>query len=202
MNMKEMEAALLALQNQVAAATDLVRARDDAFDALRASVSRIEGGLDGVRREMEAVRLRNHDISNALATLHGKVEVHDNDVARQYEHNEANAAVLTSMGVETGALNVRTGEALAQLEQLGSLVEDLRMKVEGRNRSAPVKRNMTDEDALRVLKGDLTSIGHKEAAERVGLTYAQVYSCRLGFTFKHVIRDLEKDGWRSPWAKG
>ena len=59
----------------------------------------------------------------------------------------------------------------------------------------------------RVLNGRLpvreeTSRRVFEAAEKIGLTYAQVYSCRLNFTFKHVISELEKSGWRSPWAKG
>lgn len=89
-----------------------------------------------------------------------------------------------------------------QIITLSTIVEDLRAKVEGRNKSAPVKRNMTDSDAEEVLRGDLAELGHKEAAEALGLTYAQVYSCRLGFTFKHVHRALEKSGWRSKWAKG
>lgn len=81
-------------------------------------------------------------------------------------------------------------------------VEELEGLVKGRNKSAAVKRNMTDPDAIRVLQGDLAGVGHKEAAEVIGLTYAQVYSCRLGFTFKHVHRDLERAGWTSKWAKG
>lgn len=81
-------------------------------------------------------------------------------------------------------------------------VEELEGLVKGRNKSAAVKRNMTDPDAIRVLQGDLSTMGHKEAAEVIGLTYAQVYSCRLGFTFKHVHRDLERAGWTSKWAKG
>lgn len=81
-------------------------------------------------------------------------------------------------------------------------IDDLVMKVDARNKSAAVKRNMTDVDAAKVLNGELSGLGHKEAAENIGLTYAQVYSCRLGFTFKHVIRDLEKAGWVNKWAKG
>ena len=82
------------------------------------------------------------------------------------------------------------------------LLEELREKVEGRNKSAAVKRNMTDDDARRVLQGDLADKDHKEAAEVLGLTYAQVYSCRGSYTFKHVHRELEKAGWKSKWEKG
>lgn len=91
---------------------------------------------------------------------------------------------------------------MAWADGIDTRLDALTEKVEGRNRSAAVKRNMTDADALRVLKGDVHGLGHKEAAEAIGLTYAQVYSCRLGFTFKHVHRDLEKAGWKSKWAKG
>lgn len=81
------------------------------------------------------------------------------------------------------------------------IVDDLRTKVEGRNKSAAVKRNMTDADALRVLTGDLFEIPHKDAAEAIGLTYAQIYSARLEFTFKHVHKDLRDEKWVNPWAK-
>lgn len=88
------------------------------------------------------------------------------------------------------------------MNDMKSKLDDLTAKVEGRNKSAPVKRNMTDDDAVRVLQGDLADQDHKQAAEVAGLTYAQVYSCRLGFTFKHVHRDLEKGGFKNKWAKG
>lgn len=88
-----------------------------------------------------------------------------------------------------------------QVEALMKQVEDLIAKVEGRNKSAPTKRNMTDGDAMRVLNGDLKDMDHKQAAEAAGLTYAQVYSARGGFTFKHVLSTLEKGGWKNPWEK-
>lgn len=80
-------------------------------------------------------------------------------------------------------------------------VADVERLVHGRNRSAPVRRNMVDDDARRVLTGDAKDLGHKEAAELVGLTYAQVYSCRLQYTFKHVHKDLKAEGFKNPWSK-
>lgn len=150
MNMKELEAAVVALQKAVNDQSAVIKALRTEWDDHRASLNDLHTRVTGV---LEAVTI---DLS-------------------------------------------ATKEKLQASEVL---VDDLRMKVEGRNRSAPVKRNMTDDDALRVLSGDLSSLGHKEAAEKVGLTYAQVYSCRLGFTFKHVIKELEKEGWRSQWARG
>lgn len=166
------------------------------------SLTETVSALTAAKEDVMLLRTRYHDMSNAVASLHGKVEILSNDTARQHDHNESTAALLTQMGADFGAVNERVGAVAGQFEAAGALIEELRAKVEGRNKSAPTKRNMTDEDAMRVLKGDLAVMGHKDAAEKVGLTYAQVYSCRLGFTFKHVIHQLEKDGWRSPWAKG
>ena len=85
----------------------------------------------------------------------------------------------------------------AQYQQLATTTA----KVEGRNSSAPVKRNMTDDDALRVITGDLKDVDHKEAAEKIGLTYAQVYSARLEYTFKHVHKQLRDSKTPNRWVK-
>jgi hypothetical protein len=90
-----------------------------------------------------------------------------------------------------------------QIEERTTRIEMLEKLVLARNASAPTKRNMTDEDALKVLTGDLKDLSHKDAAEKAGLTYAQVYSCRLEFTFKHVHKDLRDNlaDWKNPWSK-
>ena len=98
-------------------------------------------------------------------------------------------------------LDTRIGELVQRTSHMAEELDEVTAKVEGRNKSAATKRNMTDGDALRVLNGDMTSLPHKEAAESIGLTYAQVYSARGGFTFKHIIHDLEKSGWKNPWDK-
>ena len=85
--------------------------------------------------------------------------------------------------------------------EMSGRIEDLEALVKGRNRSAPIKRNMTDEDAVQCAMGDVRDMDHKQAAEQLGLTYAQVYSFRLGYTFKHVLKDLRDNGWDNPWVK-
>lgn len=98
------------------------------------------------------------------------------------------------------------GPFYPEFKALTARTEVLEKLVLARNASAPTKRNMTDEDALRVMTGDLKDLAHKDAAEKIGLTYAQVYSCRLEFTFKHVHKNL-RDGatsdapWSNPWSK-
>jgi hypothetical protein len=92
-------------------------------------------------------------------------------------------------------------DCLAELERVSAILEVHSTALGARNKSAPLKKNMTDADALRVMTGDLKGLDHKEAGEAAGLTYAQVYSCRKEFTFKHVHKDLRDAKWRNPWAK-
>ena len=88
-----------------------------------------------------------------------------------------------------------------RLMALETEVRRLSQLVDGRNRSAPTKRNMRDEDALAVLTGEFKDLDHKQAAAAIGLTYAQVYSCRLGFTFKHVHKTLRDNKVVLPWKR-
>lgn len=54
-------------------------------------------------------------------------------------------------------------------------------------------REMTDDDARAIMgTGEHAGLSHKAAAEKLGLSYAQVYSCRKGFTFKHIHKEIEK----------
>jgi hypothetical protein len=62
-------------------------------------------------------------------------------------------------------------------------------------------REMTDEDARRVLTGDLKNAKHKDAAAQLGLSYGQVYSCRFEFTFKHIHKEMKDAKVANPWAK-
>ena len=61
-----------------------------------------------------------------------------------------------------------------------------------RNRGPQSERTMTDEDARRIMLGDLKDASHKEAAETLGLSYGQVYSARKGFTFKAIYQEMIK----------
>lgn len=99
-----------------------------------------------------------------------------------------------------------------QFEALVKTVTDLRERVRvleeqahsqkiNKNRSSALLREMTKDDALRVLNGDLKGMDHRDAATHIGLTYAQVYSCRMAYTFKPIHRLLEQSGWVAPWKR-
>lgn len=126
-------------------------------------------------------------------------DVHDNmvELSKRFEVLRAEVAELRALFGERETDEQIFPELRRLAQSLGGVTE----KVESRNKSAAIRRNMTDTDARRVLNGDMREAGHKEAAEALGLTYAQVYSCRMVFTFKHVHRELERTGWRSSWAR-
>ena len=86
------------------------------------------------------------------------------------------------------------GKVYGIIEQLELRIEELEKKLEGvkgRDRGPSSTREMTDDDARRVLIGDLKEKSHKVAAEELGLSYAQVYSCRGFYTFKHIHKEIE-----------
>jgi hypothetical protein len=64
-----------------------------------------------------------------------------------------------------------------------------------KSRGTASTREMTDDDARRVMTGDLASASHKAAAETLGLSYGQIYSARGGYTFKHVAKEV---GFKAP----
>lgn len=83
----------------------------------------------------------------------------------------------------------------ATLAEVIQAVNELAKKIEAmpvRNRGPKSERTMTEEDAFRVKFGDLKAKSHKQAAEELGLSYGQVYSCRGSYTFTHVQKDWKK----------
>ena len=85
-------------------------------------------------------------------------------------------------------------ELLTRIEQLEAALN--------KKRGTSSIREMTDDDALNVLNGSLASATHKAAAESLNLSYGQIYSCRLQYTFKHVHKALSKvDGYKNRWVK-
>lgn len=82
-------------------------------------------------------------------------------------------------------------QALTERVQLMEAeLETLKTKSRGGPKS---EKAMTDEDAFRCKFGNLKPASHKEAAAALGLSYGQIFSCRGGYTFKHVKAD-----WKPP----
>jgi predicted nucleic acid-binding Zn-ribbon protein len=88
---------------------------------------------------------------------------------------------------------------VAQVEALSKKVTELETKIEPKRNEA--QREMTNDDARRILSGDLKGMKHKDAAAQLGLSYGQVYSARLEFTFKHIHKEMKDANVENPWMK-
>ena len=91
------------------------------------------------------------------------------------------------------------------IAELTALVISLQARIEVLETPKPSKngspREMTVDDANRIMNGDLKDKKHQEAADLLGLSYGQVYSCRLQHTFKGVHKTLASEGYKNPWVK-
>jgi hypothetical protein len=86
-------------------------------------------------------------------------------------------------------------QMLDTIRELNDRVEAL----ESKNQTSSTKREMTTDDATRILTGDLREKTHKECMAALNLTYGQVYSARIGATFKPVFKQMVTDGMKSLW---
>ena len=168
--------------------------------------------MELTKEQYDALITANGDLRKDLADLAGVVQVLTGSLGSlitQVEEREASNAErlddllgkLIGFDITDVPEEEQDDEQRATRIGLIARVEEIEALVRGRNRSAPVKRNMTDDDAVRVLQGDAVAMDHKDAGEFLGLTYAQVYSCRLEYTFKHVLKRLKETGWKNPWVK-
>ncbi len=89
-------------------------------------------------------------------------------------------------------------------DEIEAAILELRERMEAlessgnKQRGPKVERAMTEADAFRVKFGDLKKpMSHKDAADKLGLSYGQVFSCRGGYTFKQV-----KATWQPPKTEG
>ena len=100
------------------------------------------------------------------------------------------------------ATNVEATRTLTNKELIAMVLDlEARVKKLEEPKTTASGKEMTDDDARRVLTGDLSSVKHKDAAEKLGLTYGQVYSCRLEFTFKNIHKEMKDTGKTNPWKK-
>jgi hypothetical protein len=89
---------------------------------------------------------------------------------------------------------MKLAEVVAKIVALETRVAELEENAKklADRRGPKSDREMTDDDARSIMgEGENAKLSHKAAAEKLGLSYAQVYSCRKGFTFKHIHKELQ-----------
>lgn len=98
--------------------------------------------------------------------------------------------------MENIELLAETAKLKDVIVKINEIIEVVNSKPKGRDRGPESQREMTEDDARRILLGDLKDEDHKSAASTLGLSYGQVYSARKGFTFKSVYKE-----WREAQPK-
>jgi hypothetical protein len=94
-------------------------------------------------------------------------------------------------------MNTKVNQVTIEMyNELLARIEVLEKRVE-----RPEVKEMTDDHAFDVTYGQHKDLKHKAAAELLGLTYGQIYSCRLEFTFKDVHKKASADGKKNDWKK-
>lgn len=100
---------------------------------------------------------------------------------------ESIATTLESINLE----DKLTLKVLAEkINEIVTLMNSAKSAPIARNRGPASEKVMSEDDARRVMLGDLKDSSHKEAAELLGLSYGQIYSARKGFTFKPVYKEM------------
>ena len=101
----------------------------------------------------------------------------------QTVQNEVNEVAIAIEALDSKAT---LKDVITKLNEIIEFTKNV--KASGRNRGPQSTREMTLEDAERIMLGDLKDKSHKVAAETLGLSYGQVYSARGGYTFKTVYK--------------
>lgn len=84
-------------------------------------------------------------------------------------------------------------DVISAVEALQKQVDALQSVIDGKQPGPKTERPMTAQDAFDVKFGQYKGLNHKEAAQKCGLSYGQVFSCRGNYTFKHVRADWTPD---------
>ena len=110
------------------------------------------------------------------------------------ESNEI-AEIVKAIEIAKLDENAKLKEIVAKLNEVIEVINTTKT-AKVRDRGPDSERDMTEDDARRILLGDMKDVAHKKAAEELGLSYGQVYSARKGFTFKAVYKE-----WRDAQPK-
>jgi hypothetical protein len=116
--------------------------------------------------------------------------------------------------VKNSSANSSTAPAVEQptvelptVQQLLVRIATLESRIEAMQSVSKSKtseqREMTDADALAIITGEHAKLSHNKAAEALKLSYGQVYSCRLEYTFRNVWKQIREaqPGFVNPWKK-
>ena len=111
----------------------------------------------------------------------------------QVQAAEEMAQEVETVGIELLDPKAKQADIIAKLNEVIEKLNEMTPKSNGKTvKDIKSERAMTEEDARRILLGDLKDLTNKEVAQELSLSYGQVYSCRQGFTFKKVYKEYRE----------
>lgn len=117
----------------------------------------------------------------------------DSNIMNENPNTEAPSTTSTEVKATEAVKEISKLEPNAKLHDVIAKVNELVERTNTkRDRGPESTRNMTEDDARRIMLGDLKDVSHTKTAEMLGLSYGQVYSARKGFTYKTIAKEAEK----------
>jgi len=104
------------------------------------------------------------------------------------ETNNEIVEIIKSVEIAKLDENAKLKDVIAKLNEVIEAMNTTKV-AKVRDRGPDSLREMTEDDARRILLGDMKDKSHKDAAKELGLSYGQIYSARKGFTFKGIYKE-------------
>lgn len=115
-------------------------------------------------------------------------------VAPDATSTDSTSATIVEIQSELQLINVEDKLTLKLLsEKINEIITHLnsvKATTTTRDRGPKSEKDMTEEDARKILLGEMKDVSHTDCAAKLGLSYGQVYSARKGFTFKNVYKEF------------
>ena len=112
----------------------------------------------------------------------------NNNSVKSGEINNEIAEIIKNVELIKLDENAKLKDVIAKLNEVIEVLNTTKTS-KVRDRGPDSQREMTEDDARRILLGDMKDVAHKKAAEELGLSYGQIYSARKGFTFKGIYKE-------------
>ena len=117
-----------------------------------------------------------------------ELKMENNNSVKSGEINSEIAEIIKNVELIKLDENAKLKDVIAKLNEVIEVLNTTKSS-KVRDRGPESQREMVEDDARRILLGDMKDKSHKDAAKELGLSYGQIYSARKGFTFKGIYKE-------------
>lgn len=146
-----------------------------------------------VKKQQMPLKSQSWHMAQYYQILELKME--NNNSVKSDEINSEIAEIIKNVELIKLDENAKLKDVIAKLNEVIEVLNTTKSS-KVRDRGPESQREMVEDDARRILLGDMKDKSHKDAAKELGLSYGQIYSARKGFTFKSVYKE-----WRDLQGK-